>query len=151
VLPQLYDHLEDLGVDLPAITFGWFLSLFTDALPIQTLLRVWDVLLVYGPISLFKYVNCIPFPPKQASDTNLIRRIAIAIFKIHSAEIFATDSASNFYVLLTNLTSHLYSSDKLLKVNLTLPHIAPLNADHIFVTFTLDRFRRLEVHQTTRR
>jgi hypothetical protein len=53
-LPQLYAHLEDLGVDLPAVTFGWFLSLFTDALPIQTLLRVWDVLLVYGPISLFK-------------------------------------------------------------------------------------------------
>ena len=52
--PQLYAHLEDLGVDLPAVTFGWFLSLFTDALPIQTLLRVWDVLLVYGPISLFK-------------------------------------------------------------------------------------------------
>jgi hypothetical protein len=116
-LPQLYDHLEDLGVDLPAITFGWFLSLFTDALPIQTLLRVWDVLLVYGPISLFKYVVCLCFHPSHDSDVNSIRRIAIAIFKIHSAEIFATDSASNFYVLLTNLTSHLYSSDKLLKVS----------------------------------
>jgi len=47
----------------------------------------------------------------------LALRIAIAIFKIHSAEIFATDSASSFYVLLTNLTSHLYSADRLLKVS----------------------------------
>jgi hypothetical protein len=34
-LPDVADHLEDLGVELPAVTFGWFLSLFTDALPIQ--------------------------------------------------------------------------------------------------------------------
>lgn len=33
--PEIAAHLEDLGVELPAITFGWFLSLFTDALPIQ--------------------------------------------------------------------------------------------------------------------
>jgi hypothetical protein len=48
--------------------------------------------------------------------THHICRIAIAIFKIHSAEIFATDSASTFYVLVTSLTSHMYGADKLLKV-----------------------------------
>lgn len=59
----------------------------------------------------------------------MIDRIAIAIFKIHSAEIFATDSASNFYVLLTNLTSHLYSADKLLKVSAynLFPFLAPVS------------------------
>lgn len=44
-----------MGVDTPAVTFGWFLSLFADALPVQTLLRVWDALLVYGPVVLFRY------------------------------------------------------------------------------------------------
>ncbi|KAG6822886.1 hypothetical protein H0H92_012176, partial [Tricholoma furcatifolium] len=39
-LPKLYAHLTELGVDLPAICFSWFLSLFTDCLPIETLLRV---------------------------------------------------------------------------------------------------------------
>lgn len=34
-LPKLAAHLEDQGVELSAITFGWFLSLFTDCLPIQ--------------------------------------------------------------------------------------------------------------------
>lgn len=33
--PDIAGHLEDLGVELPAVTFGWFLSLFTDSLPIQ--------------------------------------------------------------------------------------------------------------------
>lgn len=34
-LPKLSVHLEEQGVELSAITFGWFLSLFTDCLPIQ--------------------------------------------------------------------------------------------------------------------
>lgn len=38
--PKVAAHLDDLGVELPAVTFGWFLSLFTDSLPIQTLLCV---------------------------------------------------------------------------------------------------------------
>lgn len=34
-VPKLYAHLNDLGVDLPAICFSWFLSLFTDCLPVE--------------------------------------------------------------------------------------------------------------------
>lgn len=35
VLPTLHAHLTGLGVDLPAICFSWFLSLFTDCLPVE--------------------------------------------------------------------------------------------------------------------
>ena len=38
-LPKLYAHLLQLGVDLPAICFSWFLSLFTDCLPIEVRFR----------------------------------------------------------------------------------------------------------------
>ena len=34
-LPKLYVHLTELGVDLTAICFSWFLSLFTDCLPVE--------------------------------------------------------------------------------------------------------------------
>lgn len=34
-LPKLFGHLSNLGVNLPAICFSWFLSLFTDCLPIE--------------------------------------------------------------------------------------------------------------------
>jgi hypothetical protein len=35
LVPKLYAHLTDLDVDLPAICFSWFLSLFTDCLPVE--------------------------------------------------------------------------------------------------------------------
>ena len=34
-LPKLFKHLGDMSVDLPAICFSWFLSLFTDCLPVE--------------------------------------------------------------------------------------------------------------------
>jgi small G protein signaling modulator 3 len=33
--PKLFVHLRELGVDLAAICFSWFLSLFTDCLPVE--------------------------------------------------------------------------------------------------------------------
>lgn len=34
-IPKLDQHLQELGVDLASVTFGWFLSLFTDCLPVE--------------------------------------------------------------------------------------------------------------------
>lgn len=45
VLPKLGEHLDDLGVELEALTFQWFLSVFTDCLSAEALYRVWDVVL----------------------------------------------------------------------------------------------------------
>ncbi|KDE06357.1 hypothetical protein MVLG_03266 [Microbotryum lychnidis-dioicae p1A1 Lamole] len=96
LMPDLAAHLEDLGVELPAITFGWFLSLFTDALPIQTLLRIWDLIFVFGTVMLF--------------------RVAVAILKLHETEILSCDSAATLYALMRAMTTHLYQVDKLLKI-----------------------------------
>jgi hypothetical protein len=43
VLPKLSAHLDDLGIELEALTFQWFLSIFTDCLSAEALYRVWDV------------------------------------------------------------------------------------------------------------
>jgi small G protein signaling modulator 3 len=45
VLPRLSVYLDDLGVELEALTFQWFLSIFTDCLSAEALYRVWDVFL----------------------------------------------------------------------------------------------------------
>ena len=34
-MSKLHAHLTQLGVDLAAICFSWFLSLFTDCLPVE--------------------------------------------------------------------------------------------------------------------
>ncbi|KAM0786289.1 hypothetical protein ACM66B_001768 [Microbotryomycetes sp. NB124-2] len=95
LLPDVADHLEELGVELPAITFGWFLSLFTDALPIQTLLRVWDLIFVMGTVVLF--------------------RVTVAIFQMNKDDILACDSAASLYALMRAVTGHLYQVDKLVR------------------------------------
>lgn len=52
-LPKIHEHMEDVGIELEALSFGWFLSLFSMALPIRTLLRMLDVFFVDGAIVLF--------------------------------------------------------------------------------------------------
>jgi hypothetical protein len=48
-MPKLAAHLAELGVDLPAICFSWFLSLFTDCLPVEVT--------CFSPLSLVDVVN----------------------------------------------------------------------------------------------
>jgi hypothetical protein len=48
VLPTLSEHLDALGIELEALTFQWFLSVFTDCLSAEALYRVWDVVLCLG-------------------------------------------------------------------------------------------------------
>ncbi|KAH8987430.1 TBC-domain-containing protein [Lactarius akahatsu] len=99
-MPKLAAHLAELGIDLPAICFSWFLSLFTDCLPVETLFRVWDVLLLDGLDVLF--------------------RIALGILKSHEAELLRCDSIPAVYVALESLPTRMWQPDKLLQLELDL-------------------------------
>ncbi|KIK25057.1 hypothetical protein PISMIDRAFT_97440 [Pisolithus microcarpus 441] len=99
-LPKLFAHLSVLGVDLPAICFSWFLSLFTDCLPIETLFRVWDLFLVDGLDVLF--------------------RVALAILRSNEQELLQCESNSAVYVALENLPMRMWLPDKLLQLEFEL-------------------------------
>lgn len=118
-MPRLYTHLTALGVDLPAICFSWFLSLFTDCLPIETLFRVWDVFLVDGLDVLF--------------------RVALGILRSNEQELLECESNSAVYVSLENLPTRMWQSDKLLQLELDLRNVI----SHA------DLLRRREVHVVT--
>jgi small G protein signaling modulator 3 len=51
-IPKLHAHLIELGVDLPAICFSWFLSLFTDCLPVEV-----RSLVLFSFTELISYIN----------------------------------------------------------------------------------------------
>ncbi|KAF9007375.1 rab-GTPase-TBC domain-containing protein [Cyathus striatus] len=83
-LPKLHMHLTQLGIDLGAICFSWFLSLFTDCLPVEVnLFRVWDVFLLDGLDVLF--------------------RIALGILRSNEQELLRCESIPAVYVALENL------------------------------------------------
>jgi len=110
LMPAFFDHLMDLGVDLPAICFSWFLSLFTDCLPVETLFRVWDVFIVDGLDVLF--------------------RIALSILRINEAELLQARSVPALYVTLESLPTRMWEVDKLLRNEVELrPYV--VNADII--------------------
>ncbi|KIM85069.1 hypothetical protein PILCRDRAFT_817909 [Piloderma croceum F 1598] len=94
--PRLHAHLTNLGVDLAAICFSWFLSLFTDCLPVETLFRVWDVFLVDGLDVLF--------------------RIALGILRNNESELLGCESIPAVYVALENLPTRMWEADKLLQL-----------------------------------
>ncbi|KAL4250907.1 hypothetical protein ABKN59_005233 [Abortiporus biennis] len=95
LLPKLHAHLTQLGVDLPAICFSWFLSLFTDCLPIETLFRVWDVFLVDGIDVLF--------------------RVAFAILRNNEQELLSCETIPAVYVALESLPNRMWRADKVIK------------------------------------
>ena len=99
-LPKLASHMKKLGVELPAVTYAWFLSLFTACLPIETLFRVWDVLFLDGSSTLF--------------------RIAYAILALKSKSLLDTPTAASFYQHLHLAASHLYDADELLLICINL-------------------------------
>lgn len=113
-LPKVSLHLDKLGVDLASVTFGWFLSLFTDCLPVevshlssdsvikliylQTLFCVWDLFFVEGHDCLF--------------------RVAIAILKLNEADLLTCDSAGDLFALVGGMTGRLWAAEKLIQVGL---------------------------------
>ncbi|KAI0656439.1 TBC-domain-containing protein [Cubamyces menziesii] len=95
LMPKLSAHLTELGVDLGAICFSWFLSLFTDCLPVETLFRVWDIFMVDGVDVLF--------------------RIAFAILRTNEQELMRCTSIPAVYVSLESLPNRMWEADKLLQ------------------------------------
>jgi hypothetical protein len=53
-VPRLAAHLDQQGMPLSIATTKWFMCLYVNTLPAETLLRVWDVLLVDGPEVLLR-------------------------------------------------------------------------------------------------
>lgn len=53
-MPKLAGHMEEEGVLPTMYCSQWFLTLYAYTLPIDHLLRVWDVFLLEGPKVLFR-------------------------------------------------------------------------------------------------
>lgn len=46
--PEISQHLETIGMPFPVITTKWFICMFAEVLPVETVLRIWDCVFFEG-------------------------------------------------------------------------------------------------------
>jgi len=94
--PRLCAHLDRYATyfELSVVTTSWFLGLFFDCMTFETLVRVWDCLLVFGHEALF--------------------RISVAIFRIFEEQIIEITEPSQLLHAVKNLPRLCVRSDQLI-------------------------------------
>ncbi|EQC29702.1 hypothetical protein SDRG_12702 [Saprolegnia diclina VS20] len=92
--PALSAMLETHGIDIELVSLQWFLCVFLCTLPLETALRVWDLLFFYGQEVVFDAALCILQLGEQdimgvASHAELFQRVRELGTELHDADAFA--------------------------------------------------------------
>lgn len=93
-MPGVWENLARYEVDLSLVSFHWFFTLFVDCMPLEVTLVVWDNLLLEGRFALFRF--------------------AMAVLKIHEAQLLATKSRGEMFTCLKAMRSQSYDMAELL-------------------------------------
>ncbi|XVE75298.1 hypothetical protein DITRI_Ditri12bG0083400 [Diplodiscus trichospermus] len=92
--PKLVNHLDYLGVQVAWVTGPWFLSIFMNMLPWESVLRVWDVLLFEG-------------------NRVMLFRTALALMELYGPVLVTTKDAGDAVTLLQSLAGSTFDSSQL--------------------------------------
>lgn len=82
-MPRIWNHFNGLQVDLRATCSHWFLLVYVNVLPLESVLRVWDSFFVEGASVLF--------------------RVALAVLKYHEKDLLAVDETGPAIMQLSSL------------------------------------------------
>ncbi|XP_065177589.1 TBC1 domain family member 30-like [Sycon ciliatum] len=109
-LPRLWNHLrflQEVAIDFEfglmadencvsheppltdVFTVQWFLTAFATCLPMETVLRVWDLLILHGAEILF--------------------RVGLAVWSLLEKHLLLAESAPDFYSMMSNLSKDMLS------------------------------------------
>ncbi|BFG36062.1 hypothetical protein CerSpe_223360 [Prunus speciosa] len=92
--PKLVNHLDYLGVQVAWFTGPWFLSIFVNMIPWESVIRVWDVLLFEG-------------------NRVMLFRTALALLELYGPALVTTKDAGDAITLLQSLAGSTFDSSQL--------------------------------------
>ncbi|XP_027364021.1 TBC1 domain family member 2B [Abrus precatorius] len=92
--PKLVNHLDYLGVQVAWISGPWFLSIFVNMIPWESVLRVWDVILFEG-------------------NRVMLFRTALALMELYGPALVTTKDAGDAITLLQSLAGSTFDSSQL--------------------------------------
>eukprot|EP01119_Soliformovum_irregulare_P004850 TRINITY_DN1599_c0_g2_i1.p1 TRINITY_DN1599_c0_g2~~TRINITY_DN1599_c0_g2_i1.p1 ORF type:complete len:744 (+),score=186.77 TRINITY_DN1599_c0_g2_i1:71-2233(+) len=93
--PEILKFFEDQNVALQIISTKWFLCIYVNILPSDTVLQIWDHFFLEGPVFLVK--------------------IAVALILIYSSQILQANDPLNICTLLNSLCARTYDAKNLIK------------------------------------
>lgn len=139
VLPRLSAHLDELGVELEAVTFQWFLSIFTDCLSAEALYRVWDVVLCLNVTSTTTRERATSSAATNGARNNLqddaaaasgggstfLFQVALALLKLNEHQLLTTcqTPAAVYTYVNHQMTNHAISIDGLIQASEALKNL----------------------------
>ncbi|XP_031562167.1 growth hormone-regulated TBC protein 1-A-like [Actinia tenebrosa] len=70
-MPQLHAHIEKIGLSYSIFATKWFICLYIDVLPVETVLRIWDCLFYEG--------------------SKVLLRVALTLLALHESQLMACE------------------------------------------------------------
>jgi hypothetical protein len=98
-LPRLSAHLDLHSIDVTLITFNWFLTLFIDAMPTESALRILDCFLMEG--------------------TKVLFRVGLGVLKVNARHLLSITDPVALFQTLKEIAKHTFNIDQLLQVAFT--------------------------------
>ncbi|XP_065901041.1 TBC1 domain family member 2B-like isoform X2 [Dysidea avara] len=140
-LPKLTAHLDHHKVDFSPVTFNWFLTVYVDTVPTETMLQIWDAFLYEGSKVLFRY--------------------AIALFKNNEEQLLKLDNTSAVFNQVRRIGKLAYDPQRLSQIAFrelhSFPmrvvnqkralHVKQVEAEQEQVSRERERYRRLSEHR----
>ncbi|KAJ8940035.1 hypothetical protein NQ314_010866 [Rhamnusium bicolor] len=84
--PVIYRHIHNIGMPWAMGTTKWFICLFSEVLPTETVFRIWDCLFYEG--------------------SKIIFRVAIALIRLHKQEILQTSELGELITCFRDMRNH---------------------------------------------
>ncbi|CAM6034669.1 unnamed protein product [Sphagnum compactum] len=92
--PRLSTHLDSLGVQVAWVSGPWFLSIFVNVLPWESVLRVWDVLLYEG-------------------NRSMLFRTGLALMETHAGKLMLQRDTGDAVAMLQSMGEATFDSSQL--------------------------------------